>query len=167
MGSIEGVYATSAKWRGGFEVVSLLYDPEELDYSSLVEKAKQFKCTAKVFTYTEAQLETATELVGDKAVMAEDSQSPRFASDSDQKYYLANSPLRSLPMCDYQITKVNAALGMRQPYASLLSPRQRKLAAEILETVKSDQNALAGYVTPIDANKLGAYAEKLEEALGK
>ena len=70
-------------------------------------------------------------------------------------------------MCDYQITKVNAAIGMRQPFDSWLSPRQKVLAKEILDKVRSDKNALRGLVTPVDANKLGAYAEKLEEALAK
>jgi len=155
LGSLDGVYATAAKWRDGLEVVSVLYDPMEIGYQTLLKNAKRFKCTDKVFAHSKQQLNVAKRLVGDKAVMVSDSQESRFAKKSDQKYYLANSPLRSLPMCDYQITKINAAIGMKKPFQEFLSPRQ------------SNQKALEGLVTPIDDNKLGQYAAKLEEALAK
>lgn len=167
MGSLDGVYATAAKWRDGLEVVSVLYDPKEIEYQTLVNEAKKFKCTSRVFTYSEEQLKVAKEIVGSKAVMASDKQRPRFASKSDQKYYLFHSPLRSLPMCDYQMTKVNSALGLRQPVESLLSPRQIVLANKILRKARTDQSALEGLESPIDGNKLGEYTVKLEKALAK
>lgn len=167
MGSLDGVYATAAKWRDGLEVVSVLYDPKEINYQTLLNDAKKFKCTDKVFTYTKQQLKVAKKLVGNRAVMVSDSQKPRYAKKSDQKYYLANSPLRSLPMCDYQVTKVNAALGLKKPIDALLSPRQKVLADQITQKLKSNQKALDGLITPIDGNKLGEYAAKLEEALAK
>lgn len=167
MGSLDGVYATAAKWRDELEVVSVLYDPKEISYQTLLNEAKKFKCTDKVFTHTKQQLKIAKKLVGDKAAMVSDSQKSRFAKKSDQKYYLSNSPLRSLPMCDYQVTKVNAALGLKQPIDALLSPRQKVLAVAITQKLESDQKALDGLVTPIDGNKLGQYAAKLEKALAK
>lgn len=167
MGSLDGVYATAAKWRDGLEVVSVLYDPKEIEYQTLVNEAKKFKCTSRVFTYSEQQLKVAKEIVGSKAVMASDSQRPRFAKKSDQKYYLFHSPLRSLPMCDYQMTKVNSALGLRQPIQSLLSPRQIVLANQIMRKSRSDKSALAGLESPIDGNKLGEYTAELAEALKK
>ena len=167
MGSIDGVYATTSAWRDNLEVVSLLYDPQEVDYGSLVEKARQFKCATKVFAHSDEQLAVAKKLVGDKAVMADDSQKPRLAKGSDQKYYLANSPLRSLPMCGYQMTKLNAALGTKQPIESLLSPRQTKTLEKILQKTKSDKDALREFVSPVNDNKLGAYAAKLAEALAQ
>ncbi|QEG24423.1 hypothetical protein MFFC18_43420 [Mariniblastus fucicola] len=167
MGSIDGVYATAAAWRDGVEVVSLLFDPDEVAYRTLVEKAKQFKCTSKVFAHSKSQLEVANELVGDKAVMANESQKPRFAKASDQKYYLANSPLKSLPMCGCQMTKLNAAMGLGQPVDALLSPRQKVLAKRILRRLESDPDSLDGFISPSDDNELGDYSTKLEAALSK
>ena len=167
MGSLDGVYATSAAWRDGHEVVSLLFDPQEIEYQTLVEKAKQFKCTSKVFAYSAEQLKVAKKLVGDNAVLADKSQNPRMAKGSDQKYYLANSPLRSLPMCGYQMTKLNAALRLDLPVKPLLSPRQVETVTKITEKLKTDPNALHDFVSPIDDNQLGAYAAKLETVLAK
>lgn len=165
MGSIDGVYATTAAWRGGLEVVSLLFDPDEVAYETLVEKAKQFKCTSRVFTHSEQQLKIAKKIIGDKAVMADNSQKPRFAKGSDQKYYLANTPLRSLPLCGYQMTKLNSAIGLKQPFESLLSPRQKEIASKIILKLKEDPKALDGFVSPADDNELGSYAKKLAELL--
>jgi hypothetical protein len=165
LGSIDGVYATTAAWRDGLEVVSLKFNPEEVAYETLVEKANQFKCTSRVFAHSERHLEVARKIVGNKAVMADESQKPRFAKSSDQKYYLANSPLRSLPLCSYQMTKLNSAIGSKQPFTSLLSPRQKALVAKIAAKLKDDPKALQKLVSPADDNKLGAYAAKLEEVL--
>lgn len=165
MGSIDGVYATTAAWRDGLEVVSLLFDPQEVTYETIVKKAKQFKCTSRVFAHSEEQLVVAKNVIGDKAVMAEDSQKPRFAKSSDQKYYLAHTPLRSLPLCGYQMTKLNSAIGLKQQFESLLSPRQKDIAAKIAEKLKQDPKSLQQFVSPVDDNKLGAYAAKLNEAL--
>jgi hypothetical protein len=165
LGSIDGVYATTAAWRDGLEVVSLLFDPNEVSYKTLVEKAKGFKCTSRVFAHTEEHLKIAKELVGDKAVMADKSQKPRFAKDSDQKYYLANSPWRLIPMCGYQMTKINSAIHMKQPIEPLLSPRQKETVDRVIQKLKTNKSELDGLFSPIDDNKLGAYAAKLEEVL--
>ena len=167
MGSIDGVYATTSAWRAGLEVVNVLFDPQEVQYETLLNKAKQFKCATKVFAHTSSQLSTAKELVGNKAVMVSDSQNPRLAKSSDQKYYLANSPLRILPMCDLQVTKINAAVGLKQPYEKFLSPRQSELLKKILAKQKADKGSLKSFTTPIDDNQLGAYAAKLAEVLAE
>lgn len=167
MGSVDGVYATTAAWRDGLEVVSLLYDPDEVEYATLVEKAKGFKCTSRVFAHSQSQLAVAKRLVGEKAVMAKDSQRPRYAKTSDQKYYLANSALRSLPMSGFQMMKLNSALGLKQPYESLLSPRQKELLQKIAGKLRTDRNALAKFVSPANDNELGPYAAKLEKALSQ
>lgn len=165
MGSVDGVYATTAAWRDGHEVVSLMFDPEEVAYETLVQKAKQFKCTSRVFTHSAEHLKIAKKIVGSKAVMATDSQRPRFAKSSDQKYYLANTPWKSLPLCSYQMTKLNSAIGSNQRFESLLSPRQKATASKIALKMKDDPSELRKLVSPADDNKLGAYAAKLEEVL--
>ena len=165
MGSIDGVYATTAAWRDGLEVVSLLFDPEEVAYETIVEKAKQFKCTSRVFTHSKEHLQIARKAVGNKAVMADKSQKARFAKSSDQKYYLTNTPLRSLPMCAYQMTKINSAIKLNQPFESLLSPRQKDIASKIALKLRGEPKSLQKYVSPADDNQLGAYSAKLVEAL--
>lgn len=164
MGSLDGVYATQSAWRDGHEVVTLLFDPNEISYETLVQKAKQFKCTSRVFTHSNEHLEIAKKLVGSKAVMADDkSQRPRPASRSDQLYHLTHSPLKSLPLCRYQMMKLNAAIGTRRADDSLLSPGQIKLANAILD--KSNASAISGFVSPSSDNELGAYTAKLKKAL--
>lgn len=165
LGSIDGVYATFAGWRDGLEVVAVRYHPKEVEYSKLVREAKRFECASKVFAHTKQQLATAKSIVGAAAVMASDDQKPRMAKESDQKYYLASSPLKSLPMCEFQITKLNAALRNRADIKPWLSPRQWALVQEIARTVKSNAQALDGFITPINDNALGAYAAKLDAAL--
>ena len=70
-------------------------------------------------------------------------------------------------MNSYQMTKVNSALGLKQPFASVLSPRQKELIVKIGSKLKADRNSLSEFVSPTDDNKLGAYAAKLEKALSE
>lgn len=165
LGSIDGVYATFAGWRDGLEVVGVRFDPKEVEYSKLVREAKRFECASKVFAHSKQQLAIAKSIVGAAAVMASDDQKPRMAKQSDQKYYLANSPLKALPMCEFQTTKLNAALRSRSDFQTWLSPRQKTLVQKIVKRLKGDINSLDGFVTPINDNALGAYAAKLEGAL--
>ena len=169
MGSLDGVYATSAAHRGGREVVSLLYDPSEISYETLVEKAKTFKCTSHVYAHSKEQLAIAKKIVGDKAEMADRSQHARDASAADQLYHLAHSPLRSLPMSAYQRMKINAAIGLNDfaSHKSVLSPRQIELARLILKKVKPGERSFGNFVAPTNSNELGAYTAKLEAALAK
>ena len=169
MGSIDGVYATSAAWRGGHEVVRLLFDPDEISYRSLVEKAKKFRCTATVYAHSAEHLKIAKEIVGSKAEMADRSQRARPASAGDQLYHLAHSPLKAVPMCAYQRMKVNAAIGLKDfsSIKSTLSPRQIELARLILANVKPGQRSFENFVTPTNSNDLGAYTAKLRTALAK
>ncbi len=163
LGSLPGVLATRAGWRDKLEVVRLEFDPKVVDYRKLLDTAQSFECASKVFALSDEQLSLARDLVGADAVRVADPM--REAKDSDQLYYLRNSNLRHLPLTPFQATKVNGALGLKQPVEPWLSPRQRKL----LETIESLPDATAAKLDPLmfpeDEDELGSYARKLDEFL--
>lgn len=124
LGALDGVRSTRTGWLGGLEVVEVRFDPRRVPYATLVQKAKQFECARRVFATTEAQLETARALVGEKAVL--NPQAPRDAKSADQKYYLKKSALKDVDLTPLQATRVNAALARGGDATVFLSPRQLK-----------------------------------------
>lgn len=165
LGAIDGVYSTRSAWRDGLEVVVLRYHPEEVSYKTLVEKAITFKCASKIFAHSKAQLETAKSVAGERVVYAKDPSNIRMAKGSDQRYYLNNSPLKYLPLCELQKTKVNASLRRQDDLTRHLSPRQQKLAARIVNTMKNNRRAFDDLQVPSDQNQLGEFLEQLNKKL--
>ena len=165
LGSIPGVLQTRAGWRDGLEVVQLEFDPEKVDYRKLLDTAQSFDCASKVFTHTDGQWSVAKERVGADAVRVDDAM--REAKASDQRYYLRHSIVRHLPLTPYQATKLNAALGLKQPLEPWLSPRQRAMLKTIRMLPESEIASLSEFECPKDENALGAYATKLEQTLKK
>ena len=51
--------------------------------------------------------------------------------DKDPKYYLAQSPLKFVPMTELQAMRVNAELGAKKDGLGWLSPRQKELLVAI------------------------------------
>ncbi len=166
LGAIDGVYSTRSAWRDGLEVVVLRFHPKEVDYKTLVEKAIGFKCASKIFAHSQQQLTVAKSVAGNRAVLAKDASAVRMAKASDQRYYLTNSPLKYLPLCELQKTKVNAALRLQTDIAKHLSPRQQQLAGKIVKQLKSDPQSLAAIDSaPANENLLGEYLVKLNKEL--
>ena len=169
LGSIEGVMSTTSAWAGGLEVVVLTYDPSLVEYSTLVKSAQSFQCATKVFAHTQAQMETAKALVGDRA--AKYPGNGRKAKLSDQKYQLRTSKVvRSLPLTTYQSTKVNSLIRspQRAEVLKLLSPRQRVLLGKISEEFKAGNgDAIDRFVFPEDDSKLASYQAKLVSSLAE
>jgi hypothetical protein len=165
LGGITGVANTRSAWVDGLEVVELIYDPKQVEYSTLLENALSFKCASKVFAHDQSQLQAAKKAVGKKAVMH--TGKSRVAKVSDQKYYLRNTPgLKQLPLTQYQSTKVNSALMSKSDIASLLSPRQIATFKKITKILKSDsKNSLSKFVFPEDDSKLAAYQAELDKVL--
>ena len=133
LGGIDGVMSTVSGWAGGLEVVQLTYDPELVDYSTLVKTAQSFQCASKVFTHSDAQQETAKALVGARA--EEYPGTGRAAKLSDQKYQLRTSPgVRSLPLTSYQSMKINSIVrsSRRAEVLDILSPRQTEFYKKIV-----------------------------------
>lgn len=166
LGSIDGVLSTRSGWQSGLEVVTVHYDPKIVDYRQLVKTAQSFSCASKVFAHDRNQLKIATELAGDRATMLPKNQPTRDAKASDQKYYLAHTPLIHLPLTEVQATKLNAAVKAKNSgFAKLLSPNQRSLLQSILTVKQSDPDALAGMVFPRAPGQLPNYEVKLMERL--
>ena len=165
LGSIDGVQNTLSAWVGKLEVVEVIYNPNEVEYSQLVETAQSFDCASKVFAHTDEQFKMAQLAVGKNAERA--TEESRTAKLSDQKYYLRNTPgVRSLPLTKLQSTKINAAIMKRADYRELLSPRQKKMLTQIEgylapESAKSMEN----FFFPEDDDQLVEYTAKLAEHL--
>lgn len=166
LGSIDGVLSTRSGWQSGLEVVTVYYDPKTVDYRELVQTAQSFSCASKVFAHDKTQLKIATELVGDRATPLPQNQPTRDAKASDQKYYLAHTPLIHLPLTEVQATKLNAAVKSRDSsYEKLLSPSQRQLLGSIVAVKKTNPNALTGMSFPRSPGKLPQYETQLKQRL--
>lgn len=165
LGAIDGVYSTRSAWRDGLEVVVLRYHPKEVAYKDLVEKALEFECASKIFAHSKEQLETAKSLAGSRAVFAKDAEAVRLASASDQRYYLAHSPLKYLPLCEFQKTKVNSSLRRQDDVTRHLSPRQLELAKKVIAKSKTDPTGFRQLKVPQNPNKMGEYLVELNHKL--
>ena len=161
LGSIEGVHSTRSGWKANLEVVTLKYDPKRVEYERLIDLAQSFECASKVFTHSEAQQAIAQRKVGEHAVVVNPGESVRDAKASDQKYYLLQTPIRHLPLVEFQATKINAALKSGQPFDRWLSPRQKTLLKRILVATEKDKNWLEGLQYPTKTSELAQYTSKL------
>ena len=167
LGSIDGVMSTVSGWAGGLEVVQLSYDPELVEYSTLVKTAQSFQCASKVFTHSDAQLATAKSLVGTRAEDYPGKGSK--AKLSDQKYQLRTSRgIRSLPLTSYQSMKINSLIRspQRAEALDLLSPRQTAMLKKIYAALETENGAAVDkLVFPDDDSTLGEYQARLNKLL--
>ena len=133
LGALPGVVSTRPGFLHGFEVVEVEFDPTVLSYAELVKAAKTRQYALRVFTRNAKQQETAAKIVGNTAVVSNQSIRP----DGEPKYYLSKTLLRYVPMTSMQASRVNAAIRKSEDPRSFLSPRQIKL----LNFVKSHPDA--------------------------
>ncbi len=128
-GSLSGVLSTRAAWDDGKEVVDITYDPQRLDFRCLVEQAKLMECASTVYARDAEQMSIAKELVGAQAKFVSAEFNPRSAANTEQKYYLRNSPYAKLDLSGLQAVKINSLLANSKDAApevdALLSPRQK------------------------------------------
>ena len=61
LGRIDGVQDTQAAWVGEKEVVNVKFDPERVDYKTLLEKAQSMQCASTVFASDDQQYVIAKE----------------------------------------------------------------------------------------------------------
>jgi hypothetical protein len=167
LGAIDGVTSTRSAWQSGLEVVSVEYQPEVVDYEKLLVTAKSLSCASRVFAHNDKQFEIAKELVGNDAVRLPKNAVVRDAKLSDQKFYLARTPLIHLPLTETQATKLNAAVKKRSGYRRWLSPSQQRMLQQILRIKKTSPAALASFRYPRDAKQLAPYRQRLEQQLAK
>ncbi|MFT5732109.1 MAG: hypothetical protein ACJAZN_000170 [Planctomycetota bacterium] len=164
MGSLEGVTATESGWIDSLEVVTVRFDAARLSRRALFEHAKEHGCTTRVWTTSDEQLKVARDVVGDKAV-ALGKTSIRAAKESDQVYYLRQSPLRFLPLTPLQARRVNGALHARTDPGIWLSPRQQALAKRIQSKLVADPKGLDDLDRPAELTKLDEYQKSVTVAV--
>ena len=151
MGSLDGVHSTHSLWAGSKEVVHVTYDPNEIEYGSLLKSAKQMECTSTVFTYDDLQLAAAKSAgIGD-IVPWNDSLASRKVAKQEQKYYLRGTAYGYLPLSELQAVKANAMLKSKSndTVEKILSPRQIQIHARIQMALEKDKDALKGLGFPL------------------
>ncbi len=145
--------------------MTVRFDESKLSYERLLAHAKEHGCTTKVWAATDAHLGAARKVVGDKASLLGET-SIRVAKESDQVYYLRNSPMRYLPITPLQARRVNGAMYLRQDIKPWLSPRQLELLTKIQSALGKNPKALDGLERPADLTKLDEYEAELRAKLG-
>jgi len=112
---IIGVRSTEAGFMHGKEVVKVEYDKKITSAEKISAKARKAKCADQVFTDISIDTKLPTRKTG------------KYRKDGQDKYYLQNSKYRSVPMTEFQKSKVNSALGSGMNPSDFLSPRQIKI----------------------------------------
>ena len=167
LGALQGVKQTRAAWYGGKEVVDVAFDPQQVNFETLLKTARKLHCASTVFTHNSKQHEIARRLVGKEAIAVPKAEFSRPAKPSDQKYYLNHSALRYLPLTPMQTVRVNSALQKQRDYREHLSPRQQQLAQRILKAVKDNPNVLDGLKLADGPHNLYEYQQRLLARLGR
>ena len=127
LGNVPGIVGTMPGFVDKTEVVQVEFNPRQLTFATLLEKARGMKCADTVYTHGQEQQKAAAKLVGEQAEPLNQSVRP----DKDPKYYLAQSPLKFVPMTELQAMRINAELGAKKDGLGWLSPRQKELLVAI------------------------------------
>lgn len=160
-GKLDGVVSTRPGFLEGREVVEVEYDPAKLGLPDLISAADRHNMAAAVYTYNDQQLRVAANAVGRKAKPVPGAVRP----DREPKYYMAQTPLRFVPMTGLQAARVNAAVGARADFTSYLSPRQLSLLDVIQRHPKAGwQNAVGSDDLVSAWTQAAATAQKLRAA---
>jgi hypothetical protein len=171
LGGIDGVIQTQAGWIGKHEVVRVTFDPNQLDFGTLLKAAAELQCTSKVFANSDAQAKSAQKRGLPVERLSAESKF-QLANASDRKYYLRNSHLGHLPLTASQATKLNAELyrsagvkGDSNLTSRWLSPRQCQLAKLILQRTEQYESLLSDLTPPEEDHELAAYTDLLQQRL--
>ena len=168
IGGIPGVLDTHSAWLGDKEVVQVRFDPQVVDYRTLLQESRKVECASHVFATTDEQLEIARELVGNQVTRLTDEHVYREVRDTEQKYHLRQTLYRHLPLTVLQSTRLNAYVRQKKSAATirdLLSPHQVQILDQIKTVYEQNPQALSEFVFPDNDARLSAYQQKLEKAL--
>jgi thioredoxin family protein len=165
LGGIDGVLATRTGYLDGHEVVEVTFDSAKVSMAELTKKASAIGCATNVYATSDAQLDAAKAVAGERARKA--SGSARDAARTDRKVYLNRSPLRFLPLTPMQASRINSALRFGRDASELLGPRERALASQIDRALAANADALDGLSRPDALPDLAAYEASLRERLGR
>lgn len=160
--------ATRSAWAGSREIVHIVYDPDVISYETLLEKARQMKCTNAVYTFNEEQHKAAKDAGIENVIVWQDDLETRQVRKSEQKYYLRQSVYGCLPLTELQAVKMNAVvagLGGRWKPDDFLSPRQKTLLRRLQKAYAAEPESLRDFGFPEDQRNLVAYQQELEKKL--
>lgn len=125
---VSGVVSTRPGFMEGREVVEVTYDERATSLSEVLKAAKSRGCADHVFVKKDDQLAVAKAVFKDRASTSRS----RFRySEKDDKYHLANSAWRYVPMTPRQAQVLNASLARGRAATDILSPRQQKIARAV------------------------------------
>ena len=137
LGAVDGVVGTRTGWRDGREIVEVRYDPKRVGLDGLLGKAR--RCADHAYV-PRPHVERARAVFGDRVgVGVEHRPSPK-----DDRYQLAHSALKRVPMTSLQAQRINADLGQRRDPTRWLSPRQQALAEKIRANPRRSWPRLTG-----------------------
>ena len=151
-------------------MVHVTYDPEVIDYSSLLSNARRMRCTSAVYAYDDDQYKIAKQAGISNIIEWKPSLETRQVRKSEQKYHLRNTALAYLPLNELQAVKLNVLASSRfrggqSKAAKLLSPRQLQLMGRISSAISENRDALSGLSFPEDQQDLVAYQDTLLDRL--
>ena len=157
---------TRAAWIKDLEIVEVQYRPSEIAYPDLLQHAIAHSCDQMVFTSSDAQAKAALAALGRDKVRPFEGR-VRVGQDSDQLYYLGQSPYRWLPLTPLQARRVNSALHAQRDPSPWLSPHQVQMFQNIQKGLKHAPSAarLKKLKRPARIEELAAYQAQLEQAL--
>lgn len=133
LGSIPGVVSTMPGFVGKDEVVEIGFNPKVVSFDALFDKAKSLKCADKVYARTDAQQLFAAKRLGSASVRTEEAIRP----DREPKYYLLQTPYKSVPMTGLQAGRINAMIHAQEDPDVYLSPSQ----VELLQLIRKHPSA--------------------------
>ncbi len=126
LGQIEGVVSTMPGFEGGKEVVQVTYDPTVINLDTLVSRA------GNAGTHISSPGKMRPSL-------------------KDNKYHLAHTSWRQVPMTSLQATLANASVSRKQDPMGLFSPRQRQIHKALLANPDSSRPMHLGHGDLIEA----------------
>lgn len=132
LGSIDGVVSTKAGFMDRKEVVQVAYNPNVIDYETLLKKAQNARCASHVFTENAEQKAAAQKVVATAKVSNEST----FRADNDPKYYLGRTHYKYVPMTSLQAARANVLIAKGQSPNTVLSSGQIALANFIQKNPK-------------------------------
>ncbi len=157
-----------AGWLDKKEVVEVLFDPKVTSYARLLEQARCVKDPSTAYVYDGKDFVVAKKAIGADAVLTKSA--ARVAKDSDQKYYLRQTPYGVLPLTELQAVRLNAIVGdkkTKKDPRTLLSPWQIRLLDRVNKQFKAKRKRLAALTPPRDPNRFASYTAELERVLAK
>ena len=129
IGAIDGVLRTRIGFLARAEVVEVVFDPQIVDFKSLLAQARAGCGAHRVFARTDGQAEAAKAVDG---VHVHRTDQPAVTDKTVQKYTMAFRPQYwYLPLTESQAARVNAAIASRKDPDVFLSPTQLTLKKRI------------------------------------